>query len=88
MMIIHHISIFPCSLLPFQINSAKPFNAEPPDELLVEHFLTPNELYFKRNHLPVPDIKPENYSLEGEGRRRRRSMMYAPRFSISLAMLM
>ncbi|CAH1281600.1 unnamed protein product [Diabrotica balteata] len=44
----------------------KPFNAELPPELLVESFLTPNELFYVRNHLPVPEINPDNYELEIE----------------------
>ncbi|XP_035231745.1 sulfite oxidase-like isoform X2 [Stegodyphus dumicola] len=49
--------------------STKPFNAEPPMELLVENFLTPNEIFFVRNHLPVPEVNSEEYELEvsGEG---------------------
>jgi len=48
----------------FLINSEKPFNAEPPPELLMDSFITPNELFYKRNHLPVPVIDPETYRLE------------------------
>lgn len=48
-------------------NSQKPFNAEPPKDLLVENFITPNELFFVRNHLPVPMIDPEDYELEISG---------------------
>jgi hypothetical protein len=48
-----------------QVNSQKPFNAEPPSELLTDSFITPNELFFKRNHLPVPDIKADDYVLTG-----------------------
>ncbi|MGH0145741.1 UNVERIFIED_CONTAM: hypothetical protein FKN15_038759 [Acipenser sinensis] len=52
-----------------KINSLKPFNAEPPSEILSENFLTPNAFFFKRNHLPVPEVDPERYRLEisGEG---------------------
>ncbi|XP_071991151.1 sulfite oxidase, mitochondrial isoform X1 [Engystomops pustulosus] len=46
-----------------KINSQKPFNAEPPPELLTENFITPNELFFKRNHLPVPNINPDEFQL-------------------------
>ncbi|KYO39347.1 sulfite oxidase, mitochondrial [Alligator mississippiensis] len=49
------------------VNSLKPFNAEPPGELLGEHFLTPPELFFKRNHLPVPHVDPDAYCLKVEG---------------------
>eukprot|EP00697_Spironema_sp_BW2_P009490 gnl/Spiro4/24429_TR12112_c0_g1_i1.p1 gnl/Spiro4/24429_TR12112_c0_g1~~gnl/Spiro4/24429_TR12112_c0_g1_i1.p1 ORF type:complete len:452 (-),score=144.86 gnl/Spiro4/24429_TR12112_c0_g1_i1:163-1518(-) len=34
--------------------SQKPFCAEPPLELLVDQFHTPESLFFVRNHLPVP----------------------------------
>lgn len=46
--------------------SKRPFNAEPPIGLLAEQFLTPNELFYVRNHLPVPVISPEEYELEIE----------------------
>jgi len=46
------------------INSNKPFNAEPPALLLAENFITPNELFFVRNHLPVPQIPTDDYKLE------------------------
>ncbi|KAH8289342.1 hypothetical protein KR054_004032 [Drosophila jambulina] len=44
--------------------SKRPFNAEPPIGLLAEQFLTPNELFYVRNHLPVPVIAAEDYELE------------------------
>ncbi|XP_028855337.1 sulfite oxidase, mitochondrial [Denticeps clupeoides] len=50
-----------------QINSLKPFNAEPPPELLSDSYITPSALFFKRNHLPVPKVDPEMYKLEVEG---------------------
>ncbi|XP_076357299.1 sulfite oxidase isoform X1 [Tachypleus tridentatus] len=50
-----------------QPRSVKPFNAEPPLSLLVDSFITPNELFFIRNHLPVPEIIPEEYELEISG---------------------
>ncbi|XP_060525796.1 sulfite oxidase isoform X2 [Cylas formicarius] len=46
--------------------SVKPFNAESPLVLLCENFITPNELFYVRNHLPVPDIDPKSYALEVE----------------------
>ncbi|XP_040281523.1 sulfite oxidase, mitochondrial [Bufo bufo] len=46
-----------------KVNSQKPFNAEPPPELLTDSFITPNQLFFKRNHLPVPNIKPDEFQL-------------------------
>lgn len=52
-----------------KVNSKEPFNAETPPVLLPEEFLTPNELFFVRNHLPVPVCEPSTYVLEvaGEG---------------------
>lgn len=46
------------------INGHKPFCAEPPSSLLVESFETPTELFYVRNHLPVPEIDINDYSLE------------------------
>ena len=45
--------------------------AETPKELLIGSLITPNDLFYVRNHLPVPHIKPEQYRLriEGEGLR-------------------
>lgn len=53
-------------------SSEKPFNAEPPVSLLMQDYLTPNDLFFVRNHLPVPEINVESYRLniaiEGAGK--------------------
>ena len=46
------------------VHSEKPFNAEPPMELLADSFLTPNELFYVRNHYPVPLIDEHGYALE------------------------
>ena len=46
--------------------SAKPFNAEPPPNLLADNFITPNDVFYVRNHLPVPEVDPETYELEIE----------------------
>ncbi|KAG5985460.1 hypothetical protein E4U55_000022 [Claviceps digitariae] len=37
--------------------TAKPRNAETPSEALSSHFLTPNELFYVRNHMWVPDVQ-------------------------------
>lgn len=37
-----------------RVNASKPFNAETPVQLLVDDFITPNDLFYVRNHLPVP----------------------------------
>lgn len=52
-----------------KINTKKPFNAEPPMQLLTDSLITPNDIFFVRNHLPVPDIDENTYELEitGEG---------------------
>lgn len=49
-----------------KIVNKKPFNAETPQPLLVENFYTPNELFYVRNHLPIPEIDPNTYELEVE----------------------
>ncbi|KAG2383711.1 hypothetical protein C9374_004382 [Naegleria lovaniensis] len=52
-----------------QVNMDKPFNAETPPSILVDKFITPNEVFFIRNHLPVPTLHADTYVLEilGEG---------------------
>ncbi|TPP67670.1 Sulfite oxidase mitochondrial [Fasciola gigantica] len=44
--------------------SHAPRNAETPPELIPDHPVTPTKLFFVRNHLPVPDIKPEEHELK------------------------
>lgn len=50
-----------------KVNTQEPFNAETPTVLLANSFLTPNDLFFVRNHLPVPQVDPEEYVLEVSG---------------------
>lgn len=45
-------------------SSKKPFNAEPPPSILADSLITPVDLFYVRNHLPVPDIKEKDYNLE------------------------
>eukprot|EP00189_Rhodosorus_marinus_P013086 CAMPEP_0184738324 /NCGR_PEP_ID=MMETSP0315-20130426/1003_1 /TAXON_ID=101924 /ORGANISM="Rhodosorus marinus, Strain UTEX LB 2760" /LENGTH=549 /DNA_ID=CAMNT_0027205989 /DNA_START=781 /DNA_END=2430 /DNA_ORIENTATION=- len=45
------------------VRSHKPFNAEPPLELL-DSEITPNDLFYVRNHLPVPKVDAKDYKLE------------------------
>jgi sulfite oxidase len=47
--------------------SKKPFNGETPPSLLVEKFYTPNDLFYVRNHLPVPETDAKSYHLEIDG---------------------
>ncbi|TNM89033.1 hypothetical protein fugu_005287 [Takifugu bimaculatus] len=50
-----------------RVNSLKPFNAEPPPEILSDSYITPSAIFFKRNHLPVPQVDPGSYRLYIEG---------------------
>ncbi|XP_029288391.1 sulfite oxidase, mitochondrial [Cottoperca gobio] len=50
-----------------RINNLKPFNAEPPPEILSDSFITPSAIFFKRNHLPVPQVDTASYQLHVEG---------------------
>ena len=53
------------------MNSVKPFNAEPPNEIFLDDFYTPNEIFFVRNHLPVPTIGSKHaLKVEGKGIRK------------------
>ena len=49
----------------FKVRGAKPYNAEPPAEF-ADALVTPTELMYIRNHLPVPTIDPDTYRLEVE----------------------
>lgn len=44
--------------------SERPFNAEPSPDKLIKQFYTPNENFYIRNHLPVPEIDMKTYELE------------------------
>ena len=46
------------------VRSPKPFNGETPDEVIAQSWITPNELFYTRNHFPVPLVDPEEYVLE------------------------
>lgn len=49
-----------------QPTSQRPYNAEPPKALLIKQFVTPPEIFYVRNHLPVPDVNVNDYELEVE----------------------
>ena len=49
----------------FTVRGAKPYNAEPPAEF-ADALVTPTELMYIRNHLPVPTIDADTYRLEVE----------------------
>lgn len=45
----------------------KPVNAEPPGPLLTHSFLTPNDIFFVRNHHPVPrELAAADYKIDEE----------------------
>ena len=46
------------------INNPRPFNAETPLSIITDSFITPNELFYVRNHLPVPEVDLSSYELE------------------------
>jgi len=48
--------------------SETPCSAESPPSLMLDHYVTPNELFFVRNHHPVPVIDGEDYNLLVSGR--------------------
>jgi sulfite oxidase len=50
------------------VNQAKPFNAETPAELLVDSLITPSELFYVRNHHPVPDLNADTFVMEIDGK--------------------
>lgn len=45
------------------VRSAKPFNAESPFQKITQNFVTPNEDFYIRNHLPVPVVDVGQYKL-------------------------
>ena len=47
----------------YTVNSNKPFDAEPPTEMLIHDLITPNEIFFVRNHLPVPKLDETSYNV-------------------------
>jgi sulfite oxidase len=51
----------------FRTLDIEPWNGEPPVELLIERPETPVELFYVRNHAPVPEVDPESYRLTVEG---------------------
>ena len=47
----------------FTVNQKQPFNAEPPMNVLIQRFITPNDYFYVRNHAPVPTISGQSYRL-------------------------
>ncbi|MBC8046161.1 MAG: molybdopterin-dependent oxidoreductase [Fimbriimonadaceae bacterium] len=49
------------------IHTTDPVNAEPPVDKLLENFITPQPLYYIRNHGDVPEIDPDTFRLTVNG---------------------
>ena len=49
------------------VRQEQPFNAEPPLDRLLEHWITSNDLFFQRCHGNVPEINEDDYRLTVEG---------------------
>lgn len=49
------------------IREDKPFNAEPKIDLLVQRYITPDPLFFHRNHGPIPDIDIDTHKVQVVG---------------------
>lgn len=47
-----------------QVLTKEPFNAETPPKFLMPTNITPIEIFFVRNHLPVPEVDLKDYKLE------------------------
>jgi sulfite oxidase len=50
-----------------RIWSEDPFNAEPPADRLGDHTLTPTELFYVRNHGPIPELDPAHHRIVVDG---------------------
>lgn len=51
------------------VRTDRPYNAEPPPEVLAATPITPNEFFYVRNHLPVPHIDAATYKVRISGRK-------------------
>ncbi|HKI04231.1 MAG TPA: sulfite oxidase [Thermoanaerobaculia bacterium] len=49
------------------VRQGEPFNGGPAAELLLRGFITPNELFFVRNHGGVPEVDPASWRLAVDG---------------------
>ena len=49
------------------VHTDDPLNAGPPPRRLIESFLTPNDLFYVRNHGSVPDVTAADYRLSVNG---------------------
>jgi sulfite oxidase len=49
------------------VRSDFPYNSEPPKKQLSQNFITPNNLFYVRNHGEIPDIDPKTYKFTVTG---------------------
>jgi sulfite oxidase len=49
------------------VHDARPYNAEPTRTALAEHHVTPVEVFYARNHGPIPCIDPDAWRLRIDG---------------------
>jgi sulfite oxidase len=49
------------------VRQPSPFNGGPPLSAIIKNFITPNDLFFVRNHGDVPQIDPATYRLTVDG---------------------
>src|SRR5947209_16037735 len=49
------------------VHDKEPFNAEPPPAALAGSPLTPIEVFYSRNHGPIPDLEPASWRLRIDG---------------------
>jgi sulfite oxidase len=50
------------------VHGDEPFNAEPARAALAEDALTPVDVFYSRNHGPIPDVDPDGWRLTVDGR--------------------
>jgi sulfite oxidase len=50
------------------VHGEEPFNAEPARAALAEHVVTPVDVFYSRNHGPIPDIDATDWRLTVDGR--------------------
>ncbi|KAJ2721979.1 hypothetical protein GGI07_003629 [Coemansia sp. Benny D115] len=50
----------------YVVRAKEPFNAEVKLDKLVEHFITPTERHFRRNHGPIPNISADQWKMDVE----------------------
>ncbi|KAK9766613.1 hypothetical protein K7432_004180 [Basidiobolus ranarum] len=49
------------------VQKDQPFNAEPALNSLIQHYVTPTDVFFKRNHGPIPLIEHDSYTFQVDG---------------------